>query len=43
MKVFRQIWEEKVILCVYILNELHDFYAYTAGEKHKKYQNKIEF
>ena len=27
-------------MCVYILNEPYNFYAFTAVEKHNEYQNK---
>ena len=43
LKVLRQVWDGKVFLCVYILSELYNFYAFTAVEKHNEYQNKIEF
>ena len=33
----------KKYLCVYILSEPNNIYAFTAVEKHNEYQNKIEF
>ena len=36
-------FETKKYLCVYILSELYNFYAFTAVEKHNEYENKIEF
>ena len=30
-------------VCVYILSELYNFYAFTTVEKHNESQNKIEF
>ena len=36
-------FEMKKYLCVYILSELYNFYAFTSVEKHNDYQNKIEF
>ena len=30
-------------MCLYILSELQNFYAFTAVEKHNEYQKKIEF
>ena len=29
--------------CVHIHEELYNYYAFTAVEKHNEYQNKIEF
>ena len=34
--------DEKVFLCVYTLNELYNFSAFIAVEKHNEYHNKIE-